>query len=74
MRKLPEKIKRIKERIKDRALLSESNQKSRIQLFADWLDSWHLTRIFQSLSSFLLVVTLAALYWDFEDRDHARTV
>ncbi len=49
--------------------------------FANWLDKWHITRIFQSLSSFLLIITLIGFYFNYkqikneqEDRNFTRTL
>ncbi|WP_271270243.1 pentapeptide repeat-containing protein [Aliamphritea hakodatensis] len=42
--------------------------------FADWLNDWHLTRIFNSISSFLLILTLIAFNSDREARKEDRIV
>lgn len=48
--------------------------KNGLYKIADWLDSWHLTRIFQALSSFLLIATLIVFYSEYQDRKEARKV
>ncbi|ADZ92900.1 pentapeptide repeat-containing protein [Marinomonas mediterranea] len=49
-------------------ITEEEPEKGKLHRFADWLDSWHFTRIFQALSSFLLIVTLVGIIFDYQDR------
>ncbi|HCE3278306.1 pentapeptide repeat-containing protein [Vibrio parahaemolyticus] len=45
-----------------------------LQAFADWLDNWHVIRIFQALSSMLLIVTLFAFYSEEVERNESKVI
>jgi uncharacterized protein YjbI with pentapeptide repeats len=47
---------------------------SKLHAFANWFDDWHVTRIFQSLAGFLLILTLIAFATDYQSRKEARIV
>ena len=46
--------------------------KGRLHEFSDWLADWHIIRIFQALSSFLLLLTLIAFCQDQDVRKEER--
>jgi uncharacterized protein YjbI with pentapeptide repeats len=55
-------------RLIDAPLEPEADKQGTLHSIADWLDSWHIARIFQSLGSFLLCLTLIGFYLDHESR------
>jgi uncharacterized protein YjbI with pentapeptide repeats len=52
----------------------EPIKKGRIHRVVDWIDNWHVTRLFQAIGSFLLVLTIVGFYFDYEDRKQGRIV
>ena len=51
-------------RIKARLLQKKKPNKSKLHVLADWLDSWHVVRIMQALSSFALIGAIVAFAFD----------
>lgn len=50
------------------------NKRSKLHKFVDWLNDWHVTRLFQAIGSFLLLLTIVGFYFDYEDRKQSRIV
>ena len=60
----PAFLKRLREKQKHQLVV----RKSWLHRFADWLDGWHITRIFQAFGSFLLVIVILGYVEEREQR------
>ena len=77
MQRLKERQNKLRERQEQRDTQWLDEQQAepkvgRLHAFADWLDDWHVTRIFQSFGAFLLVLTLVSFAIDYQDRKDER--
>ena len=70
----PTFLKRLREKQEPKGnnVVKPEIKKSQLHQFADWLENWHTTRILQTLSSFLLIITLISFYLDYGNRQEER--
>ncbi len=66
-------VKRRRERLNS-SNARETIEKSMMHIFVDWLNDWHVTRLFQAAGSFLLILTLVGFYFDYQGRQQSRIV
>ena len=51
---------------------NEKVERGKLHSFADWLNDWHLTRIFQSLGGFALIITITVFCVDWVIQNEER--
>jgi hypothetical protein len=74
IRKRKEALNAPKNKPVNQEFLEKPVKRSWLHRFADWLNDWHVTRIFQAVGAFFIVFAVIGFFYDYQDRKQNRLV